>query len=319
MGRESSCILAEHLHQFKSGVPAPMPKPLAAIDIGSNTIHLLVGEVKDAAVIPITSERIQARLGAGVDGTGRIENRRLRIATEAVALFAEIAASSGAPQPAIVATSAVRDAENGQDLVGAIRILTQLDVRLLSGEKEALLGFRGAMSSVKVGAGSPVVVFDLGGGSAQLSLGTPKGGPEMDISLPLGSNRTTERFLSSDPPKAKELQKLRQAVIDALPGWKLPKGAAIVAVGGSARALGRLTTDQLTVERLDALAAELSRDPSRVVARDFGIPPIRARVLPAAATTLAALLAKYSQPSLAVAQTGLREGVLLTLAEGGKL
>lgn len=297
-----------------------MPAPLAAIDIGSNTIHLLVGEVRSGKVLPITSERIQASLGKGVDQTGRIEDKRLRVAADSVELFVEIARLSGVRSPAIIATSAVRDAENGPDLIGAIRTYTQLNVQLLSGDQEALLGFKGALSAVKIQGSAPVLVVDLGGGSAQLSLGVGAGGsPQKEVSLPLGSNRTTERFVTADPPKSKDLQKLQAYVVDALPGWKLPRDTAVVAVGGSARALVRLTDEKLTAERLQRLASDLSKRPSREIARDSGVTPVRARVLPAAATTLAALLTRYGVASLTVAQTGLREGVLLTLAEGGKI
>jgi exopolyphosphatase/pppGpp-phosphohydrolase len=93
----------------------------AIIDVGSNTIHLLVGEVDDGAVMPITGEKISARLGSGVDETGRIEDARIPIAAEAIMLFARLAALHGASEPAVLATSAVRDAENGPELIEEVR------------------------------------------------------------------------------------------------------------------------------------------------------------------------------------------------------
>ena len=86
--------------------------PHAVIDVGSNTIHLLVGEVHNGAVLPITGEKVSARLGAGVDETGSIEKARIPLAADAISLFAQLAALNGAPQPAVLATSAVRDAKN---------------------------------------------------------------------------------------------------------------------------------------------------------------------------------------------------------------
>ncbi|MCA1737707.1 MAG: Ppx/GppA family phosphatase, partial [Actinobacteria bacterium] len=84
----------------------------AVIDVGSNTIHLLVGEVENGTVLPVTGEKVSARLGSGVDKTGRIEEVRIPVAAEAISLFARLAALNGAPDPAVLATSAVRDAEN---------------------------------------------------------------------------------------------------------------------------------------------------------------------------------------------------------------
>ncbi len=296
-----------------------MVKPSAVIDIGSNTIHLLVGEVHDSKVLPVSSERVAARLGSGVEKAGRIEPDRLRLALDSVLLLTKVAALNGAPRPAVVATSAVRDAENGQDLVGAIRLLTELDVRLLSGDEEASLGFRGAMSAVDIKPSAPVLVVDLGGGSAQLVQGDAASGPQREVSLPLGTNRTTERYLPSDPPKAKHLQELRKGVLELLPAWKLTEKVKVVAVGGSARALLSLRPGEFTAESLYALAAEMRQRESGVLARERGLTPVRARVLPAAATTLAAILECYGLPSLCVARGGLREGVLLTLSEGGKV
>ncbi len=297
-----------------------MAKPQSVIDIGSNTIHLLVGRVRDGAVLPINSERLSARLGTGVDKTGRIEEARLRVALETVELFVRVAALYGAPSPVIVATSAVRDAENGADLVGAIRALTELDVRLLSGEEEASLGFKGAMSAVGTSGRGPVMVVDLGGGSGQLVVGDGSARrPKLEISLPLGTNRITERYLAHDPPKPKELEAAKAGVGEMLPTWRLPPQTEVVAVGGSARALYSLRSQEFTAEQLDAVMREMVRQPSSVLAREHGLNPVRARVLPAAAVTLAAILERYTLPRLCVARGGLREGVLLTLADGGKV
>lgn len=291
--------------------------PRAVIDVGSNTIHLLVGEVEDGAVMPITGEKISARLGSGVDKTGRIEAPRIPIAAEAITLFARLAAMHGVSEPAVLATSAVRDAKNGPELIEEVRERAGLKVRLISGDEEALLGFRGAVSALGPGFSSaPALVVDLGGGSAQLILGDTMNGPRKQVSLPLGSNRTTERFAKHDPPKPSELEALREAVPGMLPDWKLNEGTtAVVAIGGSARAVLKLTSDPLTVERLVKLAVEISRKPSAVLAREEGLAPERARVLPAAITTLAAVLECFGGEQLTVARGGIREGAILTMAE----
>jgi exopolyphosphatase / guanosine-5'-triphosphate,3'-diphosphate pyrophosphatase len=289
----------------------------SVIDVGSNTIHLLVGEVDGGAVLPVTGEKFSARLGAGVEKTGRIAEERLSLAADAIALFARISALNGVSEPVILATSAVRDAENGLELTERVRELTDLKMRLISGEEEAVLGFRGAVSAIGPSRGGPVLVVDLGGGSAQLIVGVASSGPIMQVSLPLGSNRTTERFVENDPAKKKELRALDGYVKGMMPGWGLSQRVSVVAVGGSARAMLKITRDSLTVERLRRLALEVDEYPSAVLAREHGLSPERARVMPAAITTLAAILEHFGKDGLTVARGGLREGALLTLA-GGK-
>lgn len=285
----------------------------SVVDVGSNTIHLLVGEVDAGSVLPVSGEKVSARLGAGVEKTGRLDEERLALATGAISLFASIAAMNGAPSPEILATSAVRDAENGEELVDRVREATGLKMRLISGEKEAALGFRGALSAVR--HEGRVLVVDLGGGSAQLILGETSGGPEERISLPLGTNRTTERFVEKDPPADAELAALREHVERLLPDWDLG-GARVVAVGGSARAILKVTRDRLTAGRLWRLSEEIREYPSGVLAREQGLTPERARVLPAAVTTLATILEHFGEEDLTVARGGIREGTLLSLAEG---
>jgi exopolyphosphatase/guanosine-5'-triphosphate,3'-diphosphate pyrophosphatase len=141
----------------------------------------------------------------------------------------------------------------------------------------------------------------------------------MQVSLPLGSNRTTERFVESDPAKKKELRALDEHVGKMMPGWSLSQRVSVVAVGGSARAVLKITQDELTVERLRRLALEVSERPSAMLAREYGLAPERARVLPAAITTLAAILEHFDKDRLTVARGGLREGTLLTLAEGQEI
>ena len=287
------------------------------VDVGSNTIHLLVGEVDGGEVLPVTGEKFSARLGAGVEKTGRLQEERLLLAAEAINFFARIAALNGAPSPEVLATSAVRDAANGAELVERVGEATGLKMRLISGQKEAELGFRGALSALQERP-ERVVVVDLGGGSAQLILGDGAGEIEERVSLPLGTNRTTERFVRADPPTDEELAGLREHVLGMLPRWDVG-GAPIVAVGGSARAMLKITSDALTVERLWRLSEGIRTRPSGRLAKEHGLTPERARVLPAAVTTLATVLEAYGKEELTVARGGIREGTLLALAKRGEI
>lgn len=289
----------------------------SVVDVGSNTIHLLVGEVDGGEVLPVTGEKFSARLGAGVEGTGRLQEERLLLAAEAINFFARVAALNGAPSPEVLATSAVRDAANGGELVERVREMTGLKMRLISGKKEAELGFRGALSALGTRP-ERMVVVDLGGGSAQLILGDGSGEIEERVSLPLGTNRTTERFVRADPPTDAEMGELEAHVAGMLPGWDAGD-APVVAVGGSARAILRITSDALTIGRLRKLSGEIRTRPSGMLAREYGLTPERARVMPAAVTTLVAVLGAYGKEELTVARGGIREGTLLALDEGGDI
>jgi exopolyphosphatase / guanosine-5'-triphosphate,3'-diphosphate pyrophosphatase len=292
--------------------------PHAVIDVGSNTVHLLVGEVENGAILPVTGEKVSARLGSGVDETGSIEEARIPVAADAIKLFASLAALNGASEPAVLATSAVRDAKNGPVLVEEVLKKAGLEMRLISGDEEALLGFRGAVSALEPDFSwddKKALVVDLGGGSAQFILGDAMNGPQRQVSLPLGSNRTTERFVRHDPPETGELEALREAVTGRLPDWELPEDAAVVAIGGSARAILRLTRDSLTAELLGKLADEISAKPSAVLAREEGLAPERARVMPAAVTTLAAVLEHFGGSCITIARGGIREGAILSMAD----
>jgi exopolyphosphatase / guanosine-5'-triphosphate,3'-diphosphate pyrophosphatase len=285
------------------------------IDVGSNTIHLLVGEVENGEVLPVTAEKVSARLGAGVEKIGKLEEERLALAVEVIRLFVRISSLNGVPEPVILATSAVRDAENGSELEEKVIRSTGLRMRLISGKEEATLGFRGAISTIGASWEGSVLVVDLGGGSAQLIVGEASSGPCMHVSLPLGTNRTTERFVAKDPPKKKELQALDEHVKDLMPRWELSARMAVVAVGGSARAVLKITQDRLTVERLRRLAVEITEYRSAVLARQYGLAPERARVLPAAVTTLGTILDHFGTKELTVARGGIREGAILSLAD----
>lgn len=296
--------------------------------MGSNTIHLLVGDVEDGSVVPVTGEKVSARLAAGLEKTGGLDPDRLELAVEAVALFARVAAMNGAAGPAVLATSAVRDAANGPEFIEGVRGATGLKTRIISGGEEARLGFAGAISALGPswtgGRGTHrALMVDLGGGSAQLVLGSgsPGAEPEKQVSLPLGSGRTTERFVREDPPADEELDRLAGRVLKLLPkaaDWDVG-GAEVVAVGGSARSLLRMTRDELSVDRLRRLSREIRTRPSGVLAREQGLSPERARVLPAAVTTLVAVLERFGKERLIVARGGVREGALLALAGGKEL
>ena len=227
----------------------------SVIDVGSNTIHLLVGEVDGGG----STRHRREGLGPSRGWSGEVgahSGGEAPLAVDAIALFARISALNGVSEPVILATSAVRDAENGPELTERVRELTDLKMRLISG-RGGRARISGAVSAVGTSLGGPVLVVDLGGGSAQLIVGEASSGPLMQVSLPLGSNRTTERFVDNDPAKKKELRALDEHVKEMVPGWSLSQRVSVVAVGGSARAILKITRDSLTVERMQACPRDM--------------------------------------------------------------
>jgi exopolyphosphatase/pppGpp-phosphohydrolase len=124
--------------------------------------------------------------------------------------------------------------------------------------------------------------------------------------------------VDQDPPADAELEALREYAARLLPEWDIGE-ARVVAVGGSARAILKVTRDRLTAGRLWRLSGEIRESPSGVLAREQGLAPERARVLPAAVTTLATILEHFGKEDLTVARGGIREGTLLALAEGEEI
>ena len=174
---------------------------VAAIDLGTNTTRLLVGDVADGRVDPLVRRSTITRLGEGVDARRRLLPFPIARVRNCLSDYRRELESLGAERSLLVATSAVRDAENGEAFLGEIEWSYGFTTRLLSGEDEADLTLRG------VGDLDPgTVVVDVGGGSTELVSSSER------VTTNLGSVRLTERFLGSDPPTAGELAEVRDAI-----------------------------------------------------------------------------------------------------------
>ncbi|HEV2642227.1 MAG TPA: hypothetical protein VGT98_05955, partial [Candidatus Elarobacter sp.] len=183
---------------------------IAAIDIGSNSIRQIIADVSAGGEIRIVDEMKAApRLGEGVVETGRIGDAAMRNALDSLVRMALLSRQMGAARIEAVATSAVRDADNRDEFLEAVRQTTGLHVRVLSGDEEALLSYRSALAHFDLGVGR-AVVMDIGGGSLELSL-SADGLLDALMSFPFGVIRLTEQFLGDNPGRA-ELRDLRRAV-----------------------------------------------------------------------------------------------------------
>jgi exopolyphosphatase / guanosine-5'-triphosphate,3'-diphosphate pyrophosphatase len=184
---------------------------ISAIDIGSNSIRQTIADVSPTGTIRVVDEMKAApRLGAGLSETGKLSEVAIQNALSTLTRMATLADQLGVTRTEVVATSAVRDAANGDEFLKLVKSETGLKVRVLRGEDEARLSFRSALAHFDLGVGRSVVM-DIGGGSLELAL-SADGLVDRLISLPLGAIRATERYLGRGRDKKKGMRKLRKHV-----------------------------------------------------------------------------------------------------------
>jgi exopolyphosphatase / guanosine-5'-triphosphate,3'-diphosphate pyrophosphatase len=281
----------------------------AAIDVGTNTTRLLVARVEHGRVAPIAQGSSMTALGEGLERTGVIGLSGLDAVREVAAAMAEEARTLGAQSLVVACTAVARDARNAEALLTVLEQATGVRPRVLSGDEEALLTFRGLVGS---GAPDPLLAADLGGGSLELMGGT---GGELgwSASLPLGVRRVTERYRPADPPQLDLLGPMvsyARSLIDPVARHHDADGALVA--GGSAVALGRLAgTDRLDRQALVEAVERLAAAPAEDVAAETGLEPARVRMCFAGAGVLEAVRRAFALDALTVSHAGLREGLVL--------
>ncbi len=287
----------------------------AAIDIGSNTTRVLVAEPMDGQLKKVMEQRAYTRIGKSLDDTGRIPPAKVGEVCEVVATQVRLARELGAETIRAVATAAVREASNGEEVAAAVSDAAGVRVEILSDEEEGRLSFIGATKTLGHPVSGRVGVVDVGGGSTEVILGTVPGGADEVRSWRVGSGALADELISSDPPSAAEIRKVRDRIDDIFAGVEIEHPGQAVAVGGSATSLRRLVGAVLEYETLERGIRVLCGDPAAEVARRFELDPQRVRIL----TTGVLLLEKVSEllgQPLQIGKGGLREGVILDLLNG---
>jgi len=290
---------------------------VGVIDIGSNTARLLVATVEGGDVTQLHRERHYLRLGDDVHTLGRIGQQKLRETSEVAKRFAHIARKCGAEQLETIVTAPGRQASNGEKLIKALKKATQSPVIVLTGEEEGRLAWEGAVARVD-DPPETIAVVDLGGGSCELAVGTPSGGPSWVRSLDAGALRMTRTFLAGDPPSRKRVQRARDEIRALVAMFDAPSPDAALSVGGTARALGRIVGRRFGADPLDQLATIISDTTAESLTRDHGITPQRAQTL-FGGTLVLAEIARLLDSELEVGRGGLREGAALTIARAAAL
>jgi exopolyphosphatase/guanosine-5'-triphosphate,3'-diphosphate pyrophosphatase len=283
------------------------------IDVGSNTVRLLLASVHGGRLRVLEQRTAWIRLGADISVNGAITEERLAAAATAVGGFAAEARRRGCMQLETLVASPGRQADNGGDLLRRLETASQTTVRVLRRDEEARLAYEGAIAAARVEADT-VAVCDVGGGSTQLAVGIPRNGPSWLRSLDIGSLRLTTQAFEQDPPGKKALSAARELVCEQFDGLVLPLPKEALVVGGSARGLRRLLgTRTLGAYELDEAVRQLRRRPSADVASEHGIDAERARTLLAGALILTEVRRRLAIP-LVVGRGGVREGAALELA-----
>jgi exopolyphosphatase/pppGpp-phosphohydrolase len=283
--------------------------PVGVVDVGSNTVRVLVAEHGRT----LLSEREMLRLGADIERHGEIPEEKLVRTASVVAGFAADARNVGATAIEILIASPGRQAGNGAELADRLARAADCPTRILTAVEEGHLAFLGALLTAGITGGRTVAVVDVGGGSAQIVVGSRKHGPTWTHSIDLGSQRLTSRLLSEDPPGKEAIDRARAEVERYLDGIAVPQPRTTLAVGGSARALKRMIGGRIEPSGLRNALRELATTPTAVLSARYAIGEERARTLPAGAVIFEALQRRLDTP-LKVQRGGLREGALLTLA-----
>ena len=282
---------------------------VGVVDVGSNTVRLLVG----AGDRTVLTEREMLHLGADVERLGMISEEKLALVAALVGRYAADARSAGATRLEVLIASPGRQAKNGDDLLERLRGASDAPTRVLSAAEEARLAFVGALQSAVPPARRVVAVVDVGGGSAQVAVGTRRDGPKWSQSIDIGAQRLTSRMLDADPPGREQLGAARAEVGRYLDGLAPPEPRTAFAVGGSARGVKRIVGARLGGDELEEALDVLAVTPAAELAERYGMRLERAQTLPAGCVVLAELQQALGTP-LRVVRGGLREGALLELA-----
>jgi exopolyphosphatase/guanosine-5'-triphosphate,3'-diphosphate pyrophosphatase len=291
----------------------------ASVDLGSNSVHLLVAEIAGHRLAPIVDESVFLGLGAAIAERGLLGARARAELAETLAGYADTSRRLGALHVTFVGTEPIRRAADAGRIVADVGARSGVPLHVLSHEEEAFATLIG------VTGGRPVtretLVVDVGGGSSEFCV-VDATRPPRAVGIRLGSARLTDRFVIRDPPAPTEIAAMRAIALKAVEGALVASPSEIVAVGGTASNLLKVLKvadgdGELTRDGIAEALAVLGGQPSELAAERYLLRPTRARILPAGAAILDAILEHYGISSLRVSEAGIREGTILAVDHGG--
>jgi exopolyphosphatase/guanosine-5'-triphosphate,3'-diphosphate pyrophosphatase len=302
---------------------------VAVVDIGTNTTRVLVADVEDGRVRELARRTTVTRLGEGVDAAGRLAGTAIERVTTVLEQYRQVMDQHQAQVAVALATSAVRDADNGDDFCTLVHDRFALEVKVIPGDEEARLTFLGATAARESGEG-PLAVIDIGGGSTEFVVGRAGQAPDFRVSTQAGSVRQTERHLAEDPPSRQELDELeddvRSIMAAAVPDEVRRSAKSLIAVAGTATSLAaidqrleRYDADRvhgygLTLEACERMLGELAAIPLAERREVTGLHPDRAATIIAGAAILVEAISLFGVPGAEVSEADILHGAALDAA-----
>jgi exopolyphosphatase/guanosine-5'-triphosphate,3'-diphosphate pyrophosphatase len=299
---------------------------VAVVDIGSNSTRLLVADVSDGHVLEVDRRTRVTRLASGVDLSGSLSGDAIERVCAVVGDYASAYQEHGAEAVDAIATSAVRDASNGDAFIAELRERFELEARTLAGAEEALLTYRGATAEAR--PPEPVAVIDIGGGSTELVIGSGAG-IEFHTSMQAGVVRHTERHLQADPPTATELEQLakdiRSLVIEAFSersGLRVESGIAVAGTPTSLAAIDlaldpydpeRVHGHELSLQSIQHQLSELASLPLAERRQVTGLHPDRAPTIVAGVVVLVETMRVLGLDAVTVSEHDILHGAAIEL------
>ncbi len=300
---------------------------VAAIDIGTNTILLLVAEIDGGGRITVLAEEQETpRLGRSVDATGRLDPAAGPGVTAILDRYRRIASSHGVDRVVACATSAFRDATNRAEFIDRVKLSTGIGIEVITGEEESELTYAGAAGALGPADGDPVVL-DIGGGSTEFCYRRPgrlNGGRALQrYSLDIGSVRITERFFRESPPDRAQISSAKRWIIEEIGAVANPGFSAytLVAVAGTATTLAGLLMGldrydreaiegfRLSGEKLSSVGERLLASTPREILAMSPMAAGREDILAAGALILSTVAEHFRFPFIRVSTRGLRYGI----------
>lgn len=296
---------------------------VAGIDIGTNTVRMLVADVIGDAIIDVARRSEVVGLGRGLDETGAISSEALALLAGTLDDFATVLDVTGPDLIRVVATSASRDASNADDLTQIVMDAVGVAPHIVTGEDEATLSFDGARWGTE--SEGPYLVIDPGGGSTEFVYGFEK--PGYATSIDMGSIRLTDRLLPDRPAGRSQIEAARAHVSDAFESLRLPgRPAIVIGVAGTFRALAAVHLDLgyydrnmthgvvLTQSDLDALVERFAALTIEETDAIPALPPQRAPVILGGSIVAAEAVRASGSSTVTVSKTGILQGVVLQLS-----
>jgi exopolyphosphatase/guanosine-5'-triphosphate,3'-diphosphate pyrophosphatase len=287
----------------------------ASVDLGSNSVHLLVAAVAGHRLEALIDESVFLGLGSAVVDRGFLGHGARAELAATLAAYAETSRGLGATHVTLLGTEPIRRAADAAAIVHEVGLAAAAPLYVLSHEEEAFLTLIGVTEGRIVT--QETLVVDIGGGSSEFCIVDAARSPRA-AGLQLGSARLTDRFLAHDPPTPGELAAMRAAAFAEVARAPDARPREIVAVGGTATNLLKVIPEAaidrfLTRERIAQAEAALASEPASEAAVRYRMKPIRARLLPAGGAILDAILERYGADRIRVSDAGIREGAILAV------